>query len=149
MSLEKNKAIQRKLAEEFNKRNLEVMEEFFTPDYVDHYAKLKGLEDVKKFLSMLIKSLDFNMTIEDIIAEGDKVWVRYTFTGRHVGDFRGLAPTGEKFTESVVYIYRIDEDKIAEAWAVVDELDFLKKIGAIEYTERAQKLLPESAKQLL
>jgi C-1 hydroxylase len=92
-------------------------------------------------LNMLIKGLDLHMTIEDIIAEGDKVWVRYTFTGRHIGDFRGLTPTGEKFTESVVYIYRIDKGKIAEAWAVIDELDFLRKIGAIEYTVKAKKLL--------
>jgi C-1 hydroxylase len=108
MSLEENKAIQYKLAEEFNKRNLDVMDEFCRPDYIDHHIKLQGLEDIKKYLNMLIKSLDLRMAIDDIIAEGDKVWVRYTFTGRHVGDFRGLAPTSEKFTESVVYIYRID-----------------------------------------
>jgi C-1 hydroxylase len=142
MSLEKNKAVVRKFTEEFNNRNLTVMDEFLAPDYDEHAVKLRGLEDVKKFLNMLIKSLDFHMTIKDIIAEGDKVWVRYTFTGTHIGDFRGLAPTGEKFTESVVYIFRIVKDKVAEAWAVFDELDFLRKIGVIEYTEKAKKLIP-------
>ena len=143
MSLEKNKAIQYKLVEEFNKRNLDVMDECCTPDFVDYHAKLKGLEDNKRYLNTLIKSLDLYMKIEDIIAEGDRVWVRYTFTGKHIGDFRGIAPTGEKFTESVVYIYRMEKGKLAEAWqAAVDELDFLKKIGAIEYTEKAKKLFP-------
>jgi predicted ester cyclase len=140
VSLKNNKEIQRKFVEEFNKRNLDALDKFFTTDYVDHYDDIQGIENVKKFLNILIKSFDLRITINDVIAEGDKVWARYTFTGKHVGDYRGLAPTGEKLTESVVYIFRMDKDKIAEAWAIADELDFLKKLGVIEYTEKAKKL---------
>jgi predicted ester cyclase len=92
---------------------------------------------------MLIKSLDFHMIIEDIIAEGDKVWACYTFTGTHVGDFHGLAPTGEKFTESVVYIFHTVDSKLVESLEVSNPLDLLRQLGIIEYTEKTKKLIPK------
>jgi len=146
MSLEKNKDIVRKMYEAVNKRKLDLLGEFIAPDYIDHTEHLRSLEEVKKFLSTLIKSLDFQITIEDIIAEGDKVWVRYTLTGTHIGDFFGLAPTGKKFTESVVYIFRIVNFKIVESLQVSNPLDLLMQIGALEYTEKRNKLLPKEVK---
>lgn len=76
---------------------------------------------------------DFHVTIEDIIAEGDKVWVRVKFTGTHTGEFRGLAPTGKKCKITVVHIYRIFNDKVVEDWTVDDALDCYKQLGVIEY----------------
>ena len=92
---------------------------------------------------MLIKGFpDFHMTIEDIIAEGDKVWVRTTNTGTHKGEFRGLAPTDKKFIEAAVWISRMVDGKVVEEWGATDELDFLKQLGIIEYTEKGKKLFP-------
>ena len=51
----------------------------------------------------------------------------------HTGEYRGLAPTGKKFTEASVFIYRIVDGKVVEGWTVSDELDFLKQLGVIEY----------------
>ena len=134
MSLEENKAIIRSLYEAFNKRNLSLGYESIAPNYFNHTLQLRGLEAFKQFITMLIKSFpDFHMTIEDIIAEGDKVWVRTINTGTHKGEFRGLAPTDNKFTEAAVYISRIVDSKIVEEWYIVDELDFLKQLGVIEY----------------
>ena len=134
MSLEENKAIIRSLYEAFNKRNLFLGYESIASNYFNHTLQLRGLEDFKQFITMLVKSFpDFHMTIENIIAEGDKVWVRTTNTGTHKGEFRGLAPTGNKFTEAAVYISRIVDGKIVEEWYIVDELDFLKQLGVIEY----------------
>ncbi len=87
------------------------------------------------------------MTIEDIIAEGDKVWVRFKATGTHKGEYRGLAPTGKKITVMGVDIYRIVNGKVVETgWIVEDTLDLYKQLGVIEYTEKGKKLFPEDAK---
>jgi len=147
LSLEKNKAIVRRFIEEWNKRNLAALDEFTAADYFDPSLQVRGLEAYKQLLTMVLKGFpDWHETIEDIIAEGDKVWVRYTATGTHTGEFRGLAPTGKKFTETGVLIWRIVDGKIVEKEsAVYDELDFLKQLGVIEYTEKAKKLFPESA----
>ncbi len=145
MSLEKNKAIIRKMLEALNERNLDLLDELIAPDYVDHTNHLRGLEEVKKFSTMLFKGFpDFHETIEDIIAEGDKVWVFLKETGTHTGEFRGLAPTGKKFTFMSVHIQRIVDGKIMEAWGLPDELSFYKQLGVIEYTQKAKKLLAHS-----
>ena len=95
---------------------------------------------------------DFHMAIEDIVAEGDKVWVLLKSTGTHTGEFyfpspsgkmMTLAPTGKKITIESVNIRRVVEGKIAEGWNVTDSLDFLTQLGVIEYTEKAKKLFPK------
>lgn len=118
-----------------------MLDEFIAPDYVDHTHHLRGLEEVKKFMTMLFKGLDFHGTLEDIVAEADKVWARFTFSGTHVGDFRGVPSTGEKFTEPAVQIFRIVNGKVSEVLQVSSELDLLTRLGIIEYTEKAKKLL--------
>ena len=143
MSLEENKKIVRKSIEVINTKDLSSIEQMVAPDFVDHTRKMQGSEGLKQFLSMIYKSFpDFHLTIEDIIAEENKVWVRLTITATHTGEFFGLAPTGKKFTEPSVWIYRIANSKIIEGWDVHDELDFYKKIDAIENTEKGKKLFP-------
>ena len=143
MSSEENKKIVRKSIEVINTKDLSSIEQMVAPDFVDHTRKMQGSEGLKQFLSMIYKSFpDFHLTIEDIIAEEDKVWVRLTITATHTGEFFGLAPTGKKFTEPSVWIYRIANSKIIEGWDVHDELDFYKKIDAIENTEKGKKLFP-------
>jgi len=145
--LEENKAIIRRLFEAVNKRDPASLDELMAPDYVDHALQLHGLEANKQVLTMFLKGFpDWHETIQGIIAEGDKVWVRFKSTGTHAGEFRGLAPTGNKFTETGVLIYRIVDGKIAEGWTVSDLLDFFKQLGVIEYTEKGKKLFPEDAK---
>ena len=88
---------------------------------------------------------DAHFAIEDIIAEGERVWIRETEIGTHNGEYLGISPTGKKITISTVSIYRIVDGKIAEAWHVYDNLDFYKELGIIEYTEKGKKLFPEDA----
>ena len=145
MSLEENKAIVLRLYEAVNTRNLSSLEEFVALDYVDHTRKIRSLEALKQFGAMIFNTFpDFHETTEDIIAEGDKVWVRNTITATHKGEYLGLPPTGNKFAETSVDIFRIVDGKIVEGWNVQDELDFYKKIGAIEYTEKGKKLFVDS-----
>jgi predicted ester cyclase len=89
---------------------------------------------------------DFHGTIEDIVAEGDKVWIRVTYRGTHTGKYLGLAPTGKKITFTAVQIYRIVAGKVVERVSVSDSLNFLKQLDVIEPTEKGKKLFPEDAK---
>jgi C-1 hydroxylase len=143
MSMEKNKAIVRKAIEVFNERDLALMNELIAPDYVDHYHQLQGLEKYKQFLTLLLKAFpDWHETIEDMVAEGDKVWFRFRATARHTGEFRGhliaikkkiaLAPTGKKITPTGFIAYRIVEGKIVEAWEVSNLLDIYTQLGIVE-----------------
>jgi len=144
VSLEENKAIVRKVVETLNKRDLALLDEFVAPDFVDHAHRTRGLEEYKQYVTMVRKGFpDYNETIEDIIAEGDKVWVRNTFTGTHVGDFMGFAPTGKKITETAVQMYCIVNGKVVENLQVSNPLGLLIQLGAVEYTEKGKKLFPQ------
>jgi len=154
MSLEKNKAIIRKYENEaINERKIDMLDEIMAPDYVDHPLQLRGREANKQAFAMNLEGFpDWHETIEDIIAEGDKVWLRFKATGTHKGELRGvfapsgvLAPTGKKITIRGVVIYRMANGKLAEKEAAVyDFLDYYKQLGLIEYTEKGKKLFPDS-----
>jgi len=121
MSLEKNKALFRKANEAINKRDLTVLDAFMASDYVDHTNQLRGREDVKQFYTGAFKDFpDFHRTIEDIIAEGDKVWVRFKITG--------TATTGKKIELSSVSILRIVNGKAVEGWSVPQLISKEKKL---------------------
>lgn len=137
MSTEENKALIRLIIEEaLNNKNLSLLDEHFSPDYI-MYAHggegLKGLEAFKQFITLFTNAFpDFHQTINDIIAEGDKVTCRITLTGTHTGsDFMGKAPTGKHFTYSAIAIYRIAGGKCTESWIESDRLGHMQQLGII------------------
>ncbi len=141
MSLEENKVIVRRFIEAYNERNLDLFDDLVAPEYVDHSNQIQGVEALKQLMKVGKPAFpDWHETIEDIIAEGDKVWVLLTYTATHTGEFRGLAPTGKKITTIGLMIYRIVNGKLVEGWDLSDYLALLKQIGAVEYTEEAKKL---------
>jgi len=147
MSLEENKAIVRRLNEAYNKANTDLLDDLVAPDYVDHTNKIQGLESLKQLMKLGHKGVpDWHETIEDIIAEGDKVWILITYTGTHTGEFMGLAPTGKKIKTMAVDIYRIVNGKLAEYWNVTDTVRLFEPQGVIEITEEGKKFFPEDAK---
>jgi len=144
LSLEENKAIIRRWFEAENKKNLSPIEDIIAPDFFDHTHQLRGTDEYKQRLSMFIKAFpDFQKTIDNITAEGDKVWVHFKFSGTHTDEYLGLAPTGKKITVEVVDIFRMVDGKVVEEWEIADALESLKELGAIEYTEKVKKLFPE------
>jgi len=148
MSLEKNKAIIRKMIEAFNKRDLASLDKLIAPDYIDHYHQLRSLKKYKQFGTRLLKAFpDWHEAIEDIIAEGNKVWFRFKATGTHTGKFEfgkiRLAPTGKKITATGVIAYRVANGKIAEAWGASNLLEIYEQLGVIEYTEKAKEPFPK------
>jgi steroid delta-isomerase-like uncharacterized protein len=135
------------MIEAYNKQDLALLDDLMAPDFVDHTLQLRGLDSFKQFYAMFWKGFpDTHATIDDITAEGDKVWSRSTVTGTHTGEYRGLPPTGKKITFTGVDICRIVDGKIVETESVNDFLDFYKQLGVIEYTEKGKKLFPEDAK---
>ena len=149
MSLEENKAVVCGFIEAYNERKLHLIDAFVSPDYLDHSNNV-GREGLKKLIAMGLNAFpDWHETIEDIIAEGDKVWVRLTYTGTHKGEFMGLSPTGKKITSKAVDIYRVVNGKLVEYWNVTDNINILKQVGAVEVTENGKKLFPEEAKEVL
>ena len=120
MSLEENKAIVRRSIEVINTRDLSLLDELMASNCVVHMheQQIQGLEASKQIIEEEIKSLDLHVTIEDMIAEGDKVWVRLREKATHKGEYRGLAPTGKELSYAVVTVWRIVERKIIEGWIV-------------------------------
>jgi predicted ester cyclase len=124
MPTEENKTAIRRMVENFNRRDLAFIDQTFSPHFVLHTARTsgwpRGLEGARKmFTTMLTTSPNIQATIEDIVAEGDKIAVRWTFQGTHSGEspFSG-SPTGETFTMVSIAIYRFVDGKITEDWGV-------------------------------
>lgn len=133
--LEKNKIILRRLIEEMDKGNLDIVDEIFAPDYICHLqggSAILDREAHKKTLETFYAAFpDYHHRIEDVIAEGDKVVLRVTDLGTHSEDFRGIPATGNEIDISAVFICRFVDGKIAEAWMEADLLGFYKQIGLI------------------
>jgi serine phosphatase RsbU (regulator of sigma subunit) len=133
MSVEENKAIFRRYAEEVgNQLNLEIVDEIFER-YIAHQPDgstlERGPEDVKRFHGEFHSAFtDFHISIEDQIAEGDKVVSHYTIRGTHQGDFRGLAPTGKEIELKGVTTFRFSaEGKVVETWDSYDQLSLMRQ----------------------
>jgi predicted ester cyclase len=105
MSAEENKALVRRYVEEFVDRSkFDLSEEIFAPNFVRYDAgpdQVARVEDLKHFFAMLHSGFPgFHSTIKDLLSEGDKVALRFTFRGIHQGEFMGIAPTGKEVTMS-------------------------------------------------
>ena len=138
---EENKALIRRLVEEgWNKRNLALVDELYA-DCVYHSpatGEIKG-EALKQFLaSMLAAFPDIRFTIEDQVAEGDKLVGRWSCTGTHQGESMGLAPTGKQFTTSGLFISRIVDGKVVEEREEWDALGFLQQLGVVPPVAKAE-----------
>src|SRR5713101_4684310 len=111
MSTEDNKALARRGFEEtMNQRNLTVLDELHVPDFVFHAASrtIQGREPFKQFLSMLLTAFpDVHLTIEDMIGEGDRVVIRYTYHGTHIGELIRRPPTGKQGAVTGISIMRV------------------------------------------
>ncbi len=136
MSIEENKAVaQRWIEEAWNKGDLAIVDELIASSYVLHDPTrpgLRGREGIKASISMFRTAFpDLHFTIEDQIAEGDKVVIRYIVQGTHRGPLMGIAATGKQGTLTGMDIYRIADGQIEEAWSNWDMLRMLQQMGVI------------------
>jgi len=132
---EQNKAIVRRLFEElWNKGNLSVADQLFSPNYAHHDPSTpdfgRGPESERKRATLYRTAFpDLQLTIEDIIAEGETVMTRWSCHGTHKGDLSGIAPTGKQFTISGVTIARLTNGKLAEGYVNWDALGLMQQLG--------------------
>ncbi len=131
---EANKAAMRRLYEEvFGRGNMTVADEILAADFVEHEAfpgMEPGIEGFKQMVSAARSAFpDFRLTAEDLIAEGDRVAVRYTMTGTHRGEFMGAAPTGNQIKVSGMEVARFAGGKVVEHWGNTDTLGLMQQLG--------------------
>ncbi len=135
MSTEDNKAIVRRgLETVWHQKKVTSAEDHLAPDFVNHdpAMTLQGLEQYKPFVTGYLSAFpDLHFTIEDQIAEGDKVVTRWTARGTHQGPFMGMPPTGKQGTVTGITIDRFANGKIVESWYNFDALGLLQQLGVI------------------
>jgi steroid delta-isomerase-like uncharacterized protein len=137
MSTEQNKQLVRRLIEEvINQRKMDLIEELFTPDFVEHEAVPPGVppgrDGLKALFGMVHSAFpDFQATIEHLIAEGDHVVLHMNWAGTHEADFMGIPPTGKTISITVIDIMGITEGKIAAHWGVMDQMTLMQQLGVM------------------
>ncbi len=137
---EENKALVRRAFEElWNTGNVAVADEFIATDYVAQIpAGTPPLDwEGHKQMYLMFRTAypDLHFTLEDMVAEGDKVVVRYTARGTHKAELMGIAPTGKQVTVGAILIVRFAGGKIVEHWEVFDALGMMQQIGAVPTPE--------------
>ena len=137
MSMESNKDLVRAYFVAFRDRDATWWDRFIAPDFVRHDPGLdfevRGPAGVAKLAEVLHGGLsDIDMRIDEVIAEGDRVLARLRFQGRHTGEFQGVPATGKSVDIAVMDFFRVAGGRLAEHWALMDNLTMLKQIGAVD-----------------
>jgi len=135
MSTEQNKSMLKRIFSELNKGNFNVIDEFFAEDFVDQYpapGETPTKAGFKQFLAGTHKSFpDWRWSLEDILAEGDKVAYRFTMKGTDKGGYIGMPPTGKKVSLTGIGILRFANSKIVERWTIADAMTLLHQLGLV------------------
>jgi len=127
---EENKALVQRSWEIVNQERLD---ELYPPDVVWHMPEqeLRGIEEAKQYVSTFLEAFpDVSFSVEDLIAEGDKVVSRFTARGTHQGKTEEFGPpTGRQLEQEGITIHRIENGKIVEEWSQYDNLSILQQLG--------------------
>jgi steroid delta-isomerase-like uncharacterized protein len=137
---EENKTLARRWADIFNQGNLDLVDEIYASNYVDHDPTMpedvRGVEGAREFYGMYRSAFpDTEITIEDQLAEGDMVATRWTARGTQQGELMGVPPSGNRVEVMGVTISRIEGGKIVEEWDIYDALGMMQAIGAVPEQE--------------
>jgi len=146
MSAEENKALVRRFVEEFwNEGNTAAADELMAFDAEIHMptGELVDLDGLKRFAGAFRRSFpDWHSTIEELIAEGDRVAERWTGRGTHRGELQGIAPTGRRVEVPGSVFYRIVDGKIVEFRGQLDMMGLMQRLGAIPEPEHSGEASP-------
>ena len=134
-----NKAAFLRFHDAANTGDIEVIskaiDEFVVPDAVVRTPlpiDATGADALKQIWAMLLRIYpDIHLTVEDLIAEGDKVVGRTTVTGTHQGEFMGVAATGNSVSYNEMFMFRFADGRVVETWGVVDVYAQMKQIGVV------------------
>jgi steroid delta-isomerase-like uncharacterized protein len=141
MSTEDNKAIVRRMTEEFyNQGNIESADDFFAATYMHHdpaSPHMRNRDDLKQGLRAFRAGCpDLHITTEDLFADGDMITKRWTYHATHTSDLAGLPPTGNRITMSGLELFRLEGGKIVESWLGYDNLSLMQQLGVIPLPEQ-------------
>lgn len=136
MSAESNKSAVRRYYEEvFNERRVDLIDQLAVEDYVEHDpfpGQGNGRSDLQARVQAILAAFNpVRFSLEDLVAEGDRVVVRWSQTGTHSGGFMGIPPTGREFTIAGIDIHELRGGRMAEHWHVVDQLALLQQLGVL------------------
>ena len=136
MSSEQNKVLLQRLYNEvFNNGNLAVIDELIAPEAITHEESPVGNagREAVRFLANTFHTAfrDFHVTPEDMIAEGDKVVARATFTGTHKGELMGIPPTGQAVRVNLIDFVRFANGQMVEHWAITDNMSLMEQLGVM------------------
>jgi steroid delta-isomerase-like uncharacterized protein len=133
MSTETNKAIVRRSIEEIlNKKQYDLLDEFFVEDVELHGtgpSRFGRAAQLELYTALFSAFPDWHTTIDEMVAEGDKVAVRITSNATHQGDFQGIPATGKPYTQNAIVIYRLANGKIVEGRLQTDMLSMMQQLG--------------------
>ena len=139
MSAEENKALARRELEEIfaAKGNIDAAEEIYAQNYISHQPAgdddIRGPEAIKQFAAGMREAFpDLQITIEDQIAQGDKVLTRFRTRGTHKGELWGIPATGKEVEITNMSMCRIEGGKMTEEWPAPDRLGMMQQFGVIE-----------------
>jgi steroid delta-isomerase-like uncharacterized protein len=131
-----NKALARRIIDEiFSRNNISSLEELISENVTvyDTDKELHGLDQLKKGIANLHGAFpDLHYTIEDMLADNDKIIIRCKGAGTHQGSFRGIPATGKKMNYTAIIIWRFDNGKMIDHWAVSDVYGMLQQLDVIE-----------------
>jgi len=114
----------------FNQKDLSVIDEIYDANGVDHDMGDNGVQEVEAKLAGLFTGFpDLQVTAEFWMSEGDLVTTRVTLSGTHQGEFAGVAPTGNPMTETHIDIHRVQNGKITDIWHTIPNAEILQQIG--------------------
>jgi steroid delta-isomerase-like uncharacterized protein len=131
--LETNKAVVRRFIDEvFLRGSFEAVDELLTQDFTPHTwgSVPPGRDGLKEAIGRVRSGIsDARMTIDDIIAEGDRVAVRLTSSARHTGDFMGMPASGKRYEIGEIHIFRLRDGRVAEHWHQADFMGMMRQLG--------------------
>ena len=136
MSDQTESVVRRFLEECLTGKRVAVIDELFSPGYVNNAATsdiTPDLEGYKERVGYMIESFpDLKIDIHDIFSVGDRVAVRLTARGTHRADFLGVAPTGRRMSWTAIAIYRVVDGRIVERWENRDDLGMMQQLGLVQ-----------------
>jgi len=131
----------------WSKGDVDAVDAFYAADFVGHHPGAPdwiGRESVKLAVQMMREAFpDFTENVEDVIAEGDRVVTRFTASGTHRGELRGIAPTGHRMSMAEFAVFRLAGGRIVEKWGLVDRLGMYQQLGAVPAVWPLMELLYE------
>ncbi len=132
---EQNKMIARRAFEEVQSQGkLALIDDLVVGDFIGHtpFGEIHGPEGAKQFFGALRGAFpDLHVTVEDQLAEGDRVATRWIARGTHKGQFQAMPATGKQMTMAGMTIFRIANGKLVEGWTNADTLGMLQQLGAV------------------